>query len=295
MKTDISDECGAHDSATEYMPKKELTPPCTGSVSFQEAFRDILAELAAKPKYLPEWPEVQRTMPNEILRSALFNCRNRKQPRQLMRDVEIAVIGDGQIVYRGEELRQDDELVWLHLVHLIRKRPLGECVEFTPYSFIKALGWPVKGQSYERLRVCLSRMQATAIRIQSKRLGSFISVSLIQMFRSRDDYLENLSRWQVWLCKEMLLLFDEDFLTRVNWEIRKALPDGIASKLFGYWASHREPYPVKVSTLMRLCGAEMSPKHFREKLKISLRLLQELGFLESWQFQDDILSVSRRY
>ncbi|NVN92112.1 MAG: replication initiator protein A [Desulfuromonadales bacterium] len=234
-------------------------------------------------------------MPNEIFRSALFNCRNRNQPRQYMKDAEIAVIGDGQIVYRGEELRQDDELVWLHLVHLLKKSPLGECVEFTPYSFIRALGWPVKGQSYERLRICLSRMQATAIRIQSKRLGSFISVSLIQMFRSRDEQMVNLSRWQVWLCKEMLLLFDEEFLTRVNWEIRKSLPDGIASKLFGYWASHREPFPVKISTLMRLCGAEMSAKHFREKLKISLNLLQEAGFLETWKLQDDTLTVRRRY
>jgi len=293
VKPDKSDECRVHDSTPEEKSKKELKPP-DASVPFQKAFKEILADIAAKPKYLPEWPEAQRAMPNEILRSALFNCRNRKQPRQLMRDAAIAVIGDGQIVYRGEELRQDDELVWLHLVHLVKKSPLGECVEFTPYSFIKALGWPVKGQSYERLRVCLSRMQATAIRIQSKRLGCFISVSLIQMFRARNEKMENLSRWQVWLCKEMLQLFDEEFLTWVNWEIRRSLPDGIASKLFGYWASHREPYPVKVSTLMRLCGSEMLPKHFREELKTSLRLLREAGFLESWQLRDDTLTVRRR-
>jgi len=289
-----SEDFGSHGS-TAVNPKNDLKLPDTGSDPFPETFKDILAGLAAKPKYLPKWPEAQRAMPNEILRSALFNCRNRNQPRQYMKDAEIAVIGDGQIVYRGEELRQDDELVWLHLVHLLKKSPLGECVEFTPYSFIRALGWPVKGQSYERLRVCLSRMQATAIRIQSRRLGCFISVSLIQMFRSRDEQMENLSRWQVWLCKEMLLLFDEEFLTRVNWEIRKSLPDGIASKLFGYWASHREPFPVKISTLQRLCGSEMSPRHFREELKSSLRLLQEAGFLETWKLQDDTLTVRRRY
>jgi hypothetical protein len=289
-----SEDFGVRGSTADN-PEKDLQLPDNGSDPFPEMFKDILTGLAAKPKYLPEWPEAQRAMPNEILRSALFNCRNRNQPRQYMKDVEIAVIGDGRIMYRGEELRQDDELVWLHLVHLLKKSPLGECVEFTPYSFIRALGWPVKGQSYERLRICLSRMQATAIRIQSKRLGCFISVSLIQMFRSRDDQMENLSRWQVWLCKEMLLLFDEEFLTRVNWEIRKSLPDGIASKLFGYWASHREPFPVKISTLKRLCGSEMSPRHFREELKISLRLLQEAGFLETWKLQDDTLTVRRRY
>lgn len=260
-----------------------------------ESFEEMLLRLSRRPKYLPEWYEEQRAMPNEILRSALFNCRNRKQPRLYMKDAEIAMIGDGKVIYRGEELRQDDELVWLHLMHLVKRLPLGECVEFTPYAFVKALSWPIKGQSYERLRIILSRMQATAIRIQSRRLGSFVSVSLITKFRSRNDENENLSRWQVWVGEEMRLLFDEEFLTRINWEVRKSLPDGIASKLFGYWASHRHPFPVKVETLHKLCGSEMTIKHFKIELKKSVDLLCRRGFLESWEFKDDLVAVKRGY
>jgi hypothetical protein len=260
-----------------------------------DSFEEILASFATRPKYLPEWPDGQRAMPNEILRSALFNCRNRNIPRVFMKEVEIAVIGDGQVIYRGEELRQDDELVWMHLMHLIKKLPLGECVEFTPYSFIKALGWPIKGQNYERLRTCLSRMQATALRIQSKRLHCFISVSLIQKFMSKNDQNENLSRWQVWVGKEMQLLFDDEFLTRVTWATRRSLPDGIASKLFGYWASHRKPYPVKIETLLKLCGSGMKAKHFKAELKKALELLREAGFLETWEFKNELVVVTRRY
>lgn len=260
-----------------------------------DTFQGILASITSRPTYLPEWPDGQRAMPNEILRSALFNCRNRNIARVFMKEVEIAVIGDGEVIYRGEELRQDDELVWMHLMHLIKKRPLGECVEFTPYSFIKALGWPIKGQNYERLRTCLSRMQATALRIQSRRLHCFISVSLIQKFFSRNDRNENLPRWQVWVGKEMQLLFDDEFLTRVTWETRRSLPDGIASKLFGYWASHRKPYPVKVETLLRLCGSGMQAKHFRAELKKALERLREVGFLEAWELQNELVVVIRRY
>lgn len=212
-----------------------------------------------------------------------------------LKDAEIAVIGDGQVIYRGEELRQDDELVWLHLMHLAKKLPLGTCVDFTPYSFVKALCWPIKGQNYERLRICLSRMQATAIRVQSKRLGCFISVSLIQKFRSKNEQNENLRRWEVWVGEEMRLLFDEEFLTRVNWELRKALPNGIASKLLGYWASHRQPFPVKIDTLLKLCGSEMCPKHFKAELKRSLDLLSKSGFLDFWEIKDDLVTVKRRY
>lgn len=260
-----------------------------------DSFEQILASLASRPKYLPEWPDGQRAMPNEILRSALFNCRNRNLPRVFMKEAEIAVIGDGEVIYRGEELRQDDELVWMHLMHLIKKLPLGECVDFTPYSFIKALGWPIKGQNYERLRICLSRMQATALRIQSRRLQCFISISLIQKFLSKNDQNENLSRWQVWVGKEMQLLFDEEFLTRMAWETRRALPDGITSKLFGYWASHRKPYPVKIETLLRLCGSTMAVKHFKVELKKALDHLKRIGFLEKWEFKKDLVVVTRRY
>lgn len=260
-----------------------------------DSFQELLASIAARPKYLPDWPENYRALPNEILRSALFNCRNRNLPRMFMKEVEIAVIGDGQVIYRGEELRQDDELVWMHLMHLIKKSPLGECVEFTPYSFIKALGWPIKGQSYERLRNCLSRMQATALRIQSKRLHSFVSISLIQKFMSRNERNENLTRWQVWVGKEMQLLFDEEFLTKVMWDTRRSLPDGIASKLFGYWASHRKPYPVKVETLLKLCGSGMQAKHFKAELKRALELLKESGFLEAWDLKDELVVVVRRH
>ena len=277
-------------------------PQIAGSLRFNsnasdisESFEQILASLASRPKYLPDWPEGQRAMPNEILRSALFNCRNRKQPRMFMKDIEIALIGDGQVIYRGEELRQDDELVWLHLMHLMKKLPLGECVDFTPYSFVKTIGWPMKGQSYERLRISFSRMQATAIRIQSKRLGCFISVSLILKFRSRNEQNENLPRWQVWVGEEMRLLFDEEFLTRMNWELRKSLPDGIASKLFGYWASHRQPYLVKLATLVQLCGSEMDTKHFKVELKKALDLLGKIGFLETWGFKEDLVVVRRKY
>lgn len=272
-----------------------LQHPGDGTADQFEPLGRILAAVAGRPKYLPEWPDSQRALPNEILRSALFTCRNRKQPRMFIKDEEIAVIGDGQVVYRGEELRQDDELVWMHLMHLMKKLPLGECVEFTPYAFVKALGWSIKGQNYERLRTSLSRMQATALRIQSRRLNCFISISLIQKFLSRNDRDESLHRWQVWVGKEMQLLFDEEFLTRVAWETRRSLPDGITSKLFGYWASHRKPYPVKIETLSRLCGSGMLPKHFKAELKKALEQLSCIGFLENWEINDDLVTVTRSY
>ena len=55
---------------------------------------------------LPLWSEALRGLPNEIVRSALFNARNRNHPRSYFEESEIAVIGGGRITYTGKELRQ---------------------------------------------------------------------------------------------------------------------------------------------------------------------------------------------
>jgi len=118
-----------------------------GDRSGVESIERILESLAARPKHLPEWPETQRAMPNEILRSALFNCRNRNQARLFMKDAEIAVIGDGQVIYRGEELRQDDELVWLHLMHLAKKPILAIASISPPIPSSKCLVGPSRAKA----------------------------------------------------------------------------------------------------------------------------------------------------
>jgi len=258
--------------------------PDNGKLDYDELLNRI-SSLEPSPSFLPDWPETMRAIPNEIIRSALFNARNRKKPRMYLKDVDIVVIGDGQITYRGEELRQDDELVWIHLLHLAKKRQLGECIEFTPYSFVKEIGWPISGQSYVRLRTCLSRMQATAINLVSNRLGIGISVSLIHEFKWAEENSRILKKWQVWISPKMQSLFSDRCYTMLDWEKHKNLPRGVASRLHGYWASHREPYPIKVESLKKLCGLEIKDKHFKEILVEALRLLESIGFLKGWNFE----------
>ena len=104
------------------------------------------------------WPEEIRCAPNEFLRSALFNARNRNQKRRYLRQETLAIIGKGRITYTGEELRQDDATVWLQLIQIASDTTLGTPVEFTPYSFCKAVGWTPSGETYAHLRKCLTRL-----------------------------------------------------------------------------------------------------------------------------------------
>ena len=250
---------------------------------------------ATEISQLPLWPEVMRSLPNEILRSALFNARNRKNPRAMMKSEPVAVIGDGRISYRGEELRQDDETVWLQLVHLARQHVAGQLVEFTAYSFCKDIEWSINSKSYDRLRECLRRMQATGLDVYSKRLERGVSLSMIPFFEYEDSETRKaLPRWRVRIAPELVELFGDNYFTRIEWTQRLQLPDGLATWLHGYLATHKVPHPIKIETIARGAGLTESDKpELRRLVKRALTNLVACGFLVEFRIQDDLVTVKR--
>lgn len=252
---------------------------------------------------LPLWDDELRCLPNEILRSGLFNARNRKQARAYLKQAEIIVIGEGRITYTGEELRQDDQTVWLQLIHMAKEQPLGQTIEFTAYSFCKAIGWPVDGGSYMRLRRCLVRMQATSLAAcvqrrkarDSQRVSLSVSLSMIPMFRWRDDETGlALRRYQVQIAPQLVELFWNNYYTRIEWEQRLALPDGIATWLHGYFASHKNNYAIFLDTIKQGAGITIKRKdHLRAQIEQALNALIRVGFLKRWEFVGEKVHVVR--
>ena len=215
----------------------------------QKSARERKRQNLLSDKQLTLWADAMRGAPNEIVRSALFSAKNRKQARENLKRAVVAVIGDGQINYTGEELRQDDETVWLQLIHLARENGLATPFQFTPYSFCKSIRWPLTGQSYDRLDKCMTRLQATSLKIVSKRLGDEISLSMLPGFQSKRRKDGDGGLWTVRMHDELVFLFSEFQYTRVEWQQRLALPEGLATWLHAYYASSREPYDVKIETL----------------------------------------------
>lgn len=246
---------------------------------------------------LPPWKDSHRSLPNEIVRSALFNARNRKTSRVNLKKAEIYVLGGGRIVYTGEELRQDDQTVWLQLIHLAKQnQPLGGPVEFTPYSFCKSIEWAPTGKNYERLRDILNRLQATSLEIYSVRLGTGVSLSMVPMFRWRDHASNtNLKRYQVVISPELLKLFGRNDFTKFEWKQRLSLPMGIATWLHGYFASHKNNYPLRVKTIGKACGIDIKDyKKLKQLIGGALKQLMDCGFLSEAKIIDEMVKVKRK-
>lgn len=264
--------------------------------------RDALADRLSAGQ-LVLWPESERGIPNELVRCAVFSAKNRKERREVYRanaPLVVPVIGGGEVIYIGEELRQDDETVWMQLVHLA-KEARSEWVSFTPYSFLKAIQWPNKGASYTRLLTSIRRLATAGIEVYSSRFDKGVSTKLIAKY----EYTKkNDTPWRVQVFNkddELLFLFDKLY-SRLDWETRLVLPEGVSTWLHGFFSSHREPFDHRIETLATGAGLSLEApedellgeaaciakrkerlREAKKTIKRALETLQSTGFLVSFE------------
>lgn len=230
---------------------------------------------------LPLWRDDRRGVPNDLVRSALFTVGNPRNRRRDMKQEIIAAIGDIEIRYTGEELRQDDEDVFLQLVHLARLADLGDVVLFSARSLLSALGWATDGRSYKRLKGSIIRLSANTLTVQNSERG--YSGSLIRDFQWREEGRGGPAKWQVRFEPRIIALFSQTSYTQILWEQRLKLSN-VSKWLHSFYATHSQPFPMKPETLHRLSGSQVKePRKFRQMLRAGLDELIKVGFLDSWE------------
>ena len=243
---------------------------------------------------LAPWADDMRAMPNDIARSSLFTVRNKRTPRVALQGHGIfSVIKGIDITYTGIELRaEDDELVWQQVLEYTKHSPVGTPVSFTFYELCKDLGWSINGRYYDKAEACLTRLQATAIQFSSKRVGRLESISLIHRFRVLDRG-KRTSRCQVEIDEEMVVLFAGDHYSKFVWEKYRELPP-TARRMFDYFVSHKEPFPLKLETFRLMCGSDSARlKKWREQAGQACEELNQSGLIKLSWVQGDFIYCQR--
>jgi hypothetical protein len=240
---------------------------------------------------LPQWAERNRGLPNSLARCALFTASGKTEPRKDFKRAPIVSVDGFQIAYTGEELRQDDQDVFLQLVHMARGENLGTKIQITAHSILVELGWGRSKDAYGRLQKSVVRLREGMAWVSFNDGRKGFTGNMIDALDWEDD------KWMLSLDPRITALFGADTYTAINWQQRLKLGP-LAKWLHSFYFTHREPYPYTVQKLYELCGSKAKLlKHFRASLKKAHDELVGVQFLQDWNFdpKSDKISVRRRH
>ena len=241
---------------------------------------------------LPSWPDPVRAVPNGFLRSALFGAIA-KGKRRYIDGEQLAALDGIEIRYTGQRLDQGDLDVWESVLHAVRLQEMGSQCRVTSYALLKLMGLTDTGKNRATLLTRIERLRANAIRMKQGRY-SYIGGLIDEAYKD-----EETQEWVIVLNHKLRALYGADQFTQVEWAVRHAL-DGqqIAQWLHGFYASHAKPYPLKIETLLRLCGSESELRRYRQTLGDALDAVAEAsaahgeGF--SYDIRGDLVHIEKR-
>lgn len=241
---------------------------------------------------LPLWPEPVRAVPNGFLRSALFGAIA-KGKRRYIDGEQLAALDGVEIRYTGQRLDQGDLDVWESVLHAVRLQELGSQCRLTSYALLKLMGKTDTGKNRVTLNKRITRLVASALTVKQ---GRYSYIGSLLSFAAKD---EETQEWVIELDAKLSPLFAADQFTQIEWTVRHEL-DGkpLAQWLHGFYASHAKPFPMKVETLLRLCGSESELRRYRQTLGDALDAVAEAsaahgeGF--SYDIRGDLVHVEKR-
>ena len=239
-------------------------------------------KVKAQQLALPFWPEQVRSVPNAVLRGALFTV---SKERAVLKDLtHIASVDGIEIRAKNDRLNQIDLDLWEMLLHLQRLQPLGNRVEFSAGSMLKALGRTTGGKDHQWLDNALARLIGSVVEIKWTRERKAFAGALVSSF-FRDD---ETGRYVVKFNQEMAILYGQGH-TYIDWEQRQALgQNSLAKWLHGFYTTHAVPFAYKVETLQKLCGSTVERlSDFRKLLRLALGKLVEIGAIDGWTIDAD--------
>lgn len=266
------------------------------STSEKNAGKRAVKTVTELPMQMPIWPENRRGMPNTFLRSALFSVRRHNVDREQYNDVKIATQNDFELFFTGIELGQDDEDLYMEIIHRTRGSRLGDTVALTGYELLKALGWGYSSKDYLRLQNSIHRLKVATIKIKQQENKGY-SGSLIRKYTFDEADFDGKIRYKIWLEPELVSQFQEDTYTHLRHEQRQRLGrSSLAKWLHSYYSTHSQPYGLKTATLHSLCASDTKVlSRFRFQCKEAHEKLVGVGFLKSWNYDNhsDIFLVER--
>lgn len=224
---------------------------------------------APMQQILPDIFEGKRAIPNPLLRSALFGLV-KKGKRALVKDEHIFSMSQYEIMFSGEQLDQNDLEVWDTLIFIAKKNGVDNSLRISMYELCKILKLSPTNTSYEALSKRIQRLQFGQVKITLKNKeygGSLIN----DYYVDRDGDGKIVIEYN----KKLAQLFIDNDFTYISADIRHLLGDTqLAKWIYNFYESHKDPFPLQIEYLQKLCRSESETKEFKRMLKSALEVVR---------------------
>ena len=247
---------------------------------------------------MPVWDDDKRAITNSIARSAVFAIVE-KGERVTLTEQRVPAPSNYEIIVTGEQLDEADRDVYLQAVHYFRGSGPNEEVRIHPRDFLSAIGREDGLESRKWLWRSIKKMAKMLLEITFTRDEKKIKFvgSLLAIASEETNGIPGEIRMRLPL--DILRLYNVDSRTLLSMTRRLSLKgpgSQLAKSLQAKIYSHKEPFPMKLETLMEQCGAKCKRiVDFKKSLILALNLLVENQDIENYTIsKNGVVEIQRK-
>jgi hypothetical protein len=214
----------------------------------------------------PLQKQTVRILPSDFSKTSLFHVASNNTPRRFYEDEMLGKVGDTtRIVYRGQELRHDDELVFMQLLHVARGKRPYEWLSFNVSKFFRGSRGTRRSLSVKDTRSVsesLLRLRQGMLIVTNTTTKKFITVNLIKDLQGDPANQRALIDPVVVLLCSSFAAINTDHLFQLS---------GVSRQILKYLSTIpnriERLHPINITSLFELCYGtiESLQNHYREE------------------------------
>ncbi len=218
-----------------------------------------------RDNYVPGHGPRQFICPSVFLKSELFRADASAGPRENI-DCQLHTGTADPVRYVGPELRQDDALVFMAMVHMGRDFPPATTLTFSATEMCLCLFGGYDGSRRRRLADCIKRLMRGVLTI-----GNSLSVQLVGEFCH-----PSAGRWSVSLHPSVIALYKASQHVWLEQPVLLRLNPGLETWMYGFIRAHPSGIDMGIDDLRKRSGCEdSSDATFIRRLRRALDKLIE--------------------
>lgn len=177
---------------------------------------------ASVPMYLPGLESLMRAMPNHIARSSLF-APIALGKKAMHKGTVMISRSDAEIRFWGEQLDEGHADIWMQIMYLASKKPLGEPMIINRAELLRSMGRDTGNSQYKWLKNSMESLTLAMLVIEVRTKGkSKLAIGKTKAFHfiNSFDYDDEVGAYILRIDPRWIRMYENKEYALIDWEKR---------------------------------------------------------------------------